>query len=115
MKTLSNTQAVVIISALLICLSFTPAQTTFDKISVREFEVLDTKGVSRASIRVEEGGDVVFRLKDQQGTIRVKLGGNTDGAGLVMLDGDTEPAVHILAKKAKASVTLTVAGKSRDL
>jgi hypothetical protein len=45
-------------------------------------------------------------MKDQTGTIRVKLGAGKDGSGLVLLDDATEPAVHALAKKNGGSLTL---------
>lgn len=83
-----------------------PQKDTFDKISVREFELLDENGKKRASIKVEENNEVVFRLRDQNGTIRVKLGADEDGSGLLLLDSDTNPGVHALAKKG-ASFTVT--------
>lgn len=46
----------------------------------------------------------MFRLLDQQGTIRVKLGAGTDGAGLLLANDATEPGVHILAKASGSSV-----------
>ena len=80
---------------------------TFDKISVKEFELTDDKGMQRASIKVEEGGEVVFRLKDANGTIRVKLGASEGGSGLVLLDDSTNPRFHALAKKNGPTLTLT--------
>jgi len=79
---------------------------TFDKISVREFELVDEKGKVRASIKVEENDEIVFRLKDQNGAIRVKLGADENGSGLILLDSDTNPGIHALAKKG-ASLTVT--------
>ena len=87
-----------------------PYQQTFDKISVREFELLDKNGKQRVSIKVEEEGEVVFRLKDKSGIIRLKMGAGEDGSGLVLLDGDTEPGIHALAKKGGSS--LTILGKA---
>lgn len=78
----------------------------FDKIRVREFELVDGKGKQRASIRVEDNGEVLFRLRDQNGTIRVKLGADKDGSGLLLLDSSTNPGIHALAKKG-ASFTVT--------
>ena len=43
----------------------------------------------------------MFRMMDQQGTFQVKMGGDKDGLGLALMDHETEPAVHILAKKDK--------------
>ena len=87
----------------------------FEKITVREFELVGDNGSRRASIKVESSGEVVMRLMDQDGTIRVKLGANDDGSGLVLLDGSTEPAVHALAKKDGGKVTVQAQGKRREL
>lgn len=93
-----------------------PYQQTFDKISVREFELLDKNGKQRVSIKVEEEGEVVFRLKDKSGIICLKMGAGEDGSGLVLLDGDTEPGIHALAKKGGSSHTiLGKDGKKREL
>ena len=97
-------------------ISARPANQSFDKISVKEFELVDEKGTQRASIKVEEGGEVVLRLFDQDHTIRVKIGANSDGSGLVLLNSDTNPAVHILSKKDGGKVNLSdVTGKKRAL
>jgi hypothetical protein len=47
---------------------------------------------------------VVFRLLDQRGTIRVKLGADTDGSGLLLANDATEPGVHMLATAKGSSV-----------
>ena len=60
-------------------------------------ELTDQGGTVRARINVEPGGEVVFRLLDQRGTIRVKLGAGEDGSGLVLNNDRTEPGVHLLA------------------
>ncbi len=70
----------------------------------RALELVDERGKTRARINVEPGGEVVFRLLDQQGTIRVKLGAGTDGSGLLLANDATEPGVHILAKAEGSSV-----------
>ncbi|MEK6782325.1 MAG: hypothetical protein AABY93_11495 [Bacteroidota bacterium] len=91
------------------------SQDRFDKITVREFELVDENGKQRASIKVEPEGEIVFRLRDDKGTIRVKIGAGEDGSGLVMLDKNTNPAVHVLAKQNGAKFTLTdKEGKKRE-
>jgi hypothetical protein len=72
----------------------------------RGLELVDQQGRSRASIRVESSGEVVFRLTDQKGTIRVKLGAGEDGSGLLLANDATEPGVHILAKSSGSSLKL---------
>jgi hypothetical protein len=60
-------------------------------------ELVDDRGQLRARLNVEEGGEVVFRLLDRKGTIRVKLGAGDHGSGLLLANDVTEPGVHILA------------------
>jgi hypothetical protein len=79
---------------------------------MREFELVDKNGVQCVSIKTEDDGEVIFRLKDGKGTIRLKLGANEDGSGLVPMDGNTDPGIHALAKKNGTS--LTVLGKDGE-
>jgi hypothetical protein len=67
-------------------------------------ELVDPRGKTRATLKVETDGQVVLRLLDQQGTIRVKLGAGTDGSGLLLANDATEPGVHLLAKDVGSSV-----------
>ena len=76
-------------------------------IKARAIELVDELGNVRAQLNVEPGGEAVFRLRDANGTIRVKIGASENGSGLLMLDESTEPAVHLLAKNTGGSVTLT--------
>jgi hypothetical protein len=81
-------------------------QQTFEKITVKEFELVDQNGKQRVSIKVEPEGEILFRMKDQAGTIRVKLGAGEDGSALVLLDDSTEPAIHAQAKEKGGVLTL---------
>lgn len=65
----------------------------------RVLELVDQEGRVRSRLNVERGGEVVFRLLDENGTIRVKLGAGEEGSGLVLLDETTEPGVHLLARR----------------
>jgi len=65
----------------------------------RALELVDDRGVVRSRLNVEPSGEVVFRLIDSNGTIRVKLGAGEDGSGLLLLDETTEPAVHLIARR----------------
>jgi hypothetical protein len=67
-------------------------------------ELVDAKGKARASIDVAPDGEVVLRLRDQDGAIRVKLGAGKDGSGLLLNNDATEPGVHLLAKDEGSSV-----------
>jgi hypothetical protein len=76
---------------------------------------VDTNGKKRASIKIEPDGEIVFRMMDRSGTIRVKIGAGEDGSGLVLLDDQTNPGIHALAKKSSSSLTITGAdGKKRE-
>jgi len=84
-----------------------------ETLRARAIELVDQQGRVRAQLNVESNGEAVFRLRDSQGEIRVKLAGGGDGSGLVLLDGSTEPAIHMLAKGGGPSVTLTGKGGQR--
>jgi hypothetical protein len=75
---------------------------------VRTFQLVDENGEVRAQLNVDgTSGEVIFRLMDQEGTIRVKMGASEDGSGLLLLNDLTEPGVHILAQQDDTSLTLT--------
>jgi hypothetical protein len=84
-----------------------------DVVRTRMLELVDTSGQVRANLKVEPGGEVVFRLRDAKGTIRVKLGAGDDGSGLLLLDDQTEPGVQMLVKKTGTTVTLAEKGKQK--
>lgn len=83
----------------------------------RALEIVDGRGQVRAQINVEptvttqDGNaypeEVVLRLRDPKGLIRVKLGANQNGSGLTMLDDRQELGVHILAQGAGTFLKLT--------
>ncbi len=83
------------------------AQTVAPVLRAQAIELVDNQGQIRAQLNVESGGEVVFRLRDTNGNIRVKLGAAEDGSGLLLLDEATEPGVHILVKPTGATITLT--------
>lgn len=118
MKTQRLTVALCVLNAvLLFLLAAQPRQQVFEKISVKEFEVVDNKGIPRFTITTtgDETNEVVLRMKDQQGTIRVKMGANQDGSGLVLLNNDTEVGFHALAKAKGTTLTLVDKnGKKRE-
>ena len=82
------------------------AQSTPDVIRARALELVDERGRVRAQLNVESSGEVVLRLRDSAGTIRVKLGAGDDGSGLLLANEQTEPGVHILANRRATSITL---------
>lgn len=92
-----------------------PSAETFDKISVREFELVDAKNKERCSIKIEDTGEVVFRLRDGSGSIRVKVGAGENGSGFVFLDDQTNPVIHGQANKDGGKLTLSnKTGKKRE-
>jgi hypothetical protein len=99
MKTKSDSQLMLgLIIILLLFIASKPSQDTFDKITVREFELVDQHGIKRVTIEAYPEGEVVFRLKDEKGNIRVKLAAGEEGAGLVLLN-DNDSGIQALAKK----------------
>lgn len=66
----------------------------------QRLEIVDERGRIRSHINVEASGEVVLRMTDPTGTIRVKLGADEGGSGLLLLDETTEPGVHIIARRA---------------
>jgi hypothetical protein len=74
-------------------------------------ELVDGRGLTRLNVRTEGDGTVVFRMMDAKGAIRVKLAASDDGSGLVLLNGDTEPGVHLLASRAETKVSVAEKGK----
>jgi hypothetical protein len=80
---------------------------------IRALELVDDRGRVRAQLDAEPSGEVVFRLRDASGAIRVKLGASETGSGLVLLDGATEPGVHILSGRSGTSLTLAGKGGAR--
>jgi hypothetical protein len=82
-------------------------QTVPEVLRVRSFELVDEAGRVRAQLNVEPSGEVVFRLRGEDESIRVKLGASAEGSGLVLIDDRTEPGVQILAQQDGTSLTLT--------
>jgi hypothetical protein len=76
-----------------------------DVVRARAFELVDANGAVRGQLNVEPGGQAVFRLRDETGQIRVKLGADGRGSGLVLMNGTSEPGVQVLAQES-ASVKL---------
>ncbi|MBI1879870.1 MAG: hypothetical protein HYR94_16890 [Chloroflexi bacterium] len=83
------------------------AQNVAPVLRAQAIELIDNHGQIRAQLNAESNGEVVFRLRDANGVIRVKLGAAEDGSGLLLLDEATEPGVHILVKPTGATLTLT--------
>lgn len=72
----------------------------------RAIELVDEAGKVRAQLNVEQGGEVVFRLRDSNGTIRAKFGASEKGSGLVLMDERTEATVQLRANQDGGNLTL---------
>lgn len=99
--------ALTLINLVLLLLIARAGNTTTQEVTAtlrgRELELVDERGQIRSRLNVESSGEVVLRLLDQNGTIRVKLGAGEDGSGLLLADEETEPGVHIIARRAGTS------------
>ena len=83
----------------------------------RSLEIVDATGEVRANIKIEpavKGTDgktypesVVLRLRDERGQIRVKLGADAEGSGLLLANDSQQPGVHMLAKTDGSTLKLT--------
>jgi hypothetical protein len=62
------------------------AQSVTPVLRGRALELVDDRGQVRSRLNVEANGEVVLRLLDKNGTIRVKLGAGEGGSGLVRHD-----------------------------
>jgi hypothetical protein len=75
-------------------------------IRARALELVDDHEKVRARLNIEDDGQVVFRLFDQKGTIRVKVAAGEDGSGVLLNNQATEPGIHMLAKPTGSSIRL---------
>lgn len=99
MKTQSYTTfMLLVIIMLMLFIAARPSHETFDKITVREFELVDQNGVKRVTIETYPEGEVVFRLRDDKGMIRLKMAAGEDGSGIVLLNNN-DAGIQALAKK----------------
>ncbi len=109
----------VVISFLLVGSLLMGAKADPPTVRVRALELIDERGTVRGQWTVESGGEVVLRLRDEQGAIRVKLGASAGGSGLVLLDETTAPGVQVIARRvpedgrASTGITVTGAGGSQ--
>jgi hypothetical protein len=82
------------------------AQPGSDVLRAEAIELVGEDGEVRARLNVEPSGEVVFRLLDQEGTIRVKLGASQTGSGLVLLNELTQPGIQLLANEEETVLSL---------
>ena len=58
---------------------------------------------------------MIFRLRDENENIRVKLGASEEGSGLLLINNLTEPGVHLVAKQDDTSLTLRNQGGEKQV
>lgn len=81
-------------------------------IRAQSIELVDKQGQVRAQLYLGEDGGGNLRLRDATGTVRVKLGATTEGAGLILFDKEVEPAIWAATNKSGTSLKLTEKGKA---
>jgi transposase len=91
-----------------------PAEGQEAVLRARAIELVDDRGQVRAQLNVE-GDGAVFRLRDQNGTIRTKLGGGVDGSGLLLANQRAEVGAHIVATRRRTALTLRRGGRRKVL
>jgi hypothetical protein len=77
------------------------AQALPDVVRAHAFEVVGPGGQVRATLDARG-----LKLLDTNGTIRVKLGGDVDGSGLLLANERTEVGVHALATRTRTWVAV---------
>jgi hypothetical protein len=107
MRTMLMTLVAVAVVAVLLLDRPAGADRVPSVVRARMIELVDGRGQVRAQIKVERPSrEVVFRLRDQNGQVRVKLGAGRDGSGLLLANEATEPGIHALAGTNQTSLTL---------
>jgi hypothetical protein len=103
--------------AVVVLLRERPAQAEAvpDVLRAQAIELVDSRGRVRAQLNVSPDGEAVFRLRDANGVIRIKLGADEAGSGLLLANERTEPGVHILATRTRTSLTLQRGAQRRVL
>jgi hypothetical protein len=83
-------------------------------VRARGFELVDERGQVRAQIYLGDDGGGNIRLRDATGVVRIKLGASTQGyTGLLVLDEEVNPAIHIVTDKSGTSLSLAEKGKEK--
>ena len=84
-----------------------PAPAAADVLRARLIELVDEDGRTRAQLHLGADGGGNLRLYGGNGEVRVKLGGTTEGGGLILMDARTEPSVLLAADQRGPVLDLT--------
>jgi hypothetical protein len=104
--TLINTGLLVV----LLLAAMAPTNPT-DKVApsvvrAQAIELVDAEGNVRGQLYLGTDGGGNLRPRAPNGEVRVKLGANNDGSGLLLMDQTTEPVLLLAAKAADTKLTL---------
>lgn len=78
----------------------------------RQIDVVAANGQVVAQLYTADDGAGNLRLRSGSGEVRVKLGATADGAGLILMNQNTEPAAWLSVASAQTSLKLTERGKT---
>lgn len=84
--------------------------STYEVVRARLIELVAEDGKVVAQLHTADDGGANLRMRDGRGEVRVKLGATTEGAGLILMNGSTEPAVSLAAFGDEPTVTLARPG-----
>lgn len=108
MKVYPVIAALTIVNLALVLFNFTQSTSAASRtdnlvLRAQAIEIIDERGKIRASLKADLRSETVLRLMDANGTIRVKLGADESGSGLLLADETTQPGVHIIARQTGTS------------
>jgi hypothetical protein len=84
------------------------AQSIAPVIRTQRLELVDDNGIVRASLSIEKDPDtVLLRMRDPKGLVRLKLGADEKGSGLMLANDTQQPGILIIAKDTGSSLKLT--------
>jgi hypothetical protein len=79
-------------------------------IRAKSIEIVNDAGHVVAQLHVGEDGGGNIRLRNGAGEVRVKLGASDSGAGLLLMDQNTEPGASLTTRDSGPGLTLSKAG-----
>ena len=80
-----------------------------DVVRASEFQLVNDDGAVVAQLYLGEDGSGNVRLRDTSGTVRVKLGVDVDGSGLILFDGEDDPEPGVWAASDDKGTRITLA------
>jgi hypothetical protein len=90
-----------------------PQAPVHDVLRARLVELVSEQGQVVAQLHTAPDGSGNLRLRNGSGEVRVKLGATTDGAGLILMNRDTEPALNLSTAATGPTLVMEERGKPR--